>query len=88
MLFAKMIGKEATLKDIVLVQLGNETETEEEAESATRDFYRVVTVCEVCSRRLKLVLQASSEGIRGFHRLLLDHLGLVCGPCSSHVRGR
>lgn len=83
-----MIGKEATLKDIVLAQLSYETETEEEAEPVARDFYRVVTVCEVCSRRLKLVLLASSEGIRGFHTLLLGHLGLVCAPCSSHVRGR
>ena len=91
-----MIGKGATLKDIVLEEqpcpydelyCDEELppEDEEEAEQETQDIapYRIQTLCGHCDRGIRLVVLSTPHGIRTLEDLLLSCIGVCCPECAS-----
>ncbi|AEP82742.1 unnamed protein product [Canis familiaris papillomavirus 10] len=92
-----MIGKDATLKDIVLEEQPcpvdelwcDEELPPEEEEEAERGLealapYRILTECGHCDRGIRLVVVSTQEGIRTLEDLLLRCLGLCCPECATH----
>lgn len=94
----RMIGKEATIPDIVLelqqlVQPTDlhcyeelseeETETEEEPR---RIPYKIVAPCCFCGSKLRLIVLATHAGIRSQEELLLGEVQLVCPNCREKLR--
>ncbi|AFU07676.1 E7 [Canis familiaris papillomavirus 14] len=92
-----MIGKGATLRDIVLEdqpcpvddlycdeELPADSE-EEEAEQETQYLapYRIQAHCGNCERAIRLVVLSTQAGIRSLERLLLTCLDLCCPDCAS-----
>lgn len=91
-----MIGKEATIPDIVLElqQLVQPTDlhcyeelSEEETEEEPRRIpYKIVAPCCFCDSKLRLVVLATHAGIRSQEELLLGEVQLVCANCREKLR--
>nr|WJJ59314.1 MAG: E7 protein [Leptonychotes weddellii papillomavirus 10] len=94
-----MIGKEATLKDIVLEeqavpldplwceeQLPDEEEEVEVEQVPAPNPFRVTALCGRCGRAVRLVVLATAPGVRGLEELLWRDLRILCPPCGSAVR--
>nr|UJP71353.1 E7 protein [human papillomavirus 115] len=96
-----MIGKEATIHDIVLEDLSelvqpidlhcNEElpdEQEEEEELAPdRTPFKVIVYCGgSCGTKLRIFLLSTTYGIRLLEDLLLNELALLCPQCRDRIR--
>ncbi|ATQ38120.1 E7 [Betapapillomavirus 2] len=92
-----MIGKQATLRDIVLEELvqpidlhcHEELEEVEEAvveEEPEYTPYKIIVNCGGCSVKLKLYVLATEPGIRAFQVSLLEDVKLVCPTCREDIR--
>ncbi|ASH99070.1 E7 [Ailuropoda melanoleuca papillomavirus 4] len=83
-----MIGKQATLCDIVLTEQAEAVDllcyeqmpSDEEEEQEHRDFYRVAIDCATCKNRLHFVCAANGEDILKLEELLFT-LGFLCSSC-------
>ncbi|AEO16196.1 E7 [Canis familiaris papillomavirus 8] len=92
-----MIGKDATLRDIVLEEeqpcpvddlyCDEELppEEEEEAERELQSFapYRIQAHCGHCERPIRLVVLSTRDGIISLEELLTSCLDLCCPDCAS-----
>ncbi|AUT11924.1 E7 [Leptonychotes weddellii papillomavirus 4] len=85
-----MIGKEPTLRDIVLEETPcpadlycNERieEAEQNISEGNHDAFKVLVTCGHCDRPVRLVILASRDQVRVLHRLLLEGLCFVCPYC-------
>lgn len=93
-----MIGKQATLRDIVLEELVqpidlhcHEELTEEVEEAVVEEEpdyspYKIIVFCGGCDTKLKLYVLATDFGIRSFQASLLDNVKLVCPTCREDIR--
>ena len=96
-----MIGKQATLCDIVLEELVLPIDLhcneelpdlpEEVQESVAEEEpvytpYKIVVFCGGCDAKLKLYVLATDTSIRDFQTLLLGELKLVCPSCREEIR--
>lgn len=93
-----MIGKQATLRDIVLeelvqpIDLHCHEELLEEVEEAVVEEepiytpYKIIVFCGGCDTRLKLYVLATDCGIRAFQASLLETVKLVCPTCREDIR--
>ncbi|ADZ74261.1 E7 [Zalophus californianus papillomavirus 1] len=89
-----MIGKEATLKDIVLEEQPtvadelwcDEELPPEEAEPDRRAPYKVHAYCGYCKRGVRLVIYSDTDSVQKLHRLLLGPFDIVCPPCAVRCR--
>lgn len=93
-----MIGKQATLRDIVLeelvqpIDLHCHEELFEEVEEAVVEEepeytpYKIIVFCGGCDTKLKLYVLATDSGIRVFQTALLDNVKLVCPTCREEIR--
>ncbi|AAA79409.1 transforming protein E7 [Human papillomavirus 23] len=93
-----MIGKQATLRDIVLEELVqpidlhcHEELTEEVEEAVVEEEpeytpYKIIVVCGGCETQLKLYVLATDFGIRSFQASLLENVKLVCPACREDIR--
>ena len=96
-----MIGKQATLCDIVLEELvlpidlhchEELPELPEELEESVVEEepeytpYKIVVKCGGCDAKLKLYVLATDTSIRDFQSLLLGELKLVCPSCREEIR--
>uniref|UniRef100_A0AAU7E342 Protein E7 n=1 Tax=Mops bat papillomavirus TaxID=3141892 RepID=A0AAU7E342_9PAPI len=86
-----MIGKRATLEDIVLqeqpepVSLTCYEHLDEEEPITTRP-YKISLHCVDCSRMLRIAVRCTSGGIQALQSLLLQDIFIVCSPCALHQR--
>lgn len=91
-----MIGKQATIPDVVLEQLQElvqptdlhcyEELTEETAEEEQcLTPYKISVACS-CGTRLRLFVLATDLGIRAQQELLLTEVQLVCPECREKLR--
>ena len=91
-----MIGKQATLRDIVLEELvqpidlhcHEELEEVEEAvveEEPEYTPYKIIVFCGGCDTKLKLYVLATDFGIRSFQASLLENVKLVCPTCREDI---
>ncbi|CAA75471.1 E7 [Human papillomavirus 80] len=91
-----MIGKEATIPDIELelqelvqptdlhcYEELSEEETEEEPQHIP---YKIVAPCCFCESKLRLIVVATSFGIRAQEELLFGEVKLVCPGCREKLR--
>lgn len=93
-----MIGKQATLRDIVLeelvqpIDLHCHEELLEEVEEAVIEEepeytpYKIIVNCGGCDTKLKLFVLATNFGIRAFQAALLENVRLVCPSCREDIR--
>lgn len=92
-----MIGKEATIPDIVLelqqlvqptadLHCYEELSEEETEEEPRRIPYKIVAPCCVCGSKLRLIVFATQVGIRAQENLLLGEVQLVCPNCREKLR--
>lgn len=89
------MGKEATLKDVLLeltdieIDLQCHEKLDDEPEEAEvgllEEPYKIVTVCYQCNRDIRLCVVASTPGIRGLQELLFGSVTLVCPLCAKHL---
>ncbi|ASH99063.1 E7 [Ailuropoda melanoleuca papillomavirus 4] len=87
-----MIGKEASLKDIVLEEQPNPVDDlwcdeelpPEEAEPLAP--YRVQAPCGHCDRCLQIVVFGTRTSIRALQVLLQDDLAICCRDCAYSRR--
>lgn len=93
----RMIGKQATIPDIVLElqELVQPTAdlhcyeelTEEETEEESRHTpYKIVAACGLCGARLRLFVLATVFGIRTQQEILLGEVQLLCPECREKLR--
>ncbi|AJP70542.1 E7 [Canis familiaris papillomavirus 16] len=93
-----MIGKDATLKDIVLEEqptpvdelwcdeeLAQSDEEEESGSQQTKPF-KIQTYCGNCNRGIRIVVLCTSEGIRTLQGLLCCNTSLCCPGCAASYR--
>nr|WJJ59261.1 MAG: E7 protein [Hydrurga leptonyx papillomavirus 2] len=87
-----MIGKEPSLKDIVLEEVPCPVDLRcyEEVEEAERERvdpdqnvqpYNVLLTCGHCDHPVRIVVLATHKQIRDLQRLLLEGLALTCPIC-------
>ena len=96
-----MIGKQATLCDIVLEELVLPIDLhcheelpelpEESEESVVEEEpeytpYKIVVYCGGCDTKLKLYILATLSGIRDFQTSLLGPVKLLCPTCREEIR--
>lgn len=92
----RMIGKEATIPEIVLElqELVQPTDlhcyeelSEEETEEEPRLIpYKIVAPCCFCDSKLRLIVVATPFGIRSQEELLFEEVKLVCPGCRDKLR--
>ncbi|UJQ88220.1 E7 protein [Molossus molossus papillomavirus type 2] len=85
-----MIGKEAQLKDIVLLEDPPEPvslichEALEDEEELQGDHYKISAACPYCPRKLRIVVQSTAGGILTLQRLLsTSEVTFVCAVCAK-----
>lgn len=94
-----MIGKQATLCDIVLEELvlpidlhcheelpELPEELEEVEEEPEYTPYKIIVYCGGCDTKLKLHVLATLSGIRDFQASLLGPVKLLCPTCREEIR--
>uniref|UniRef100_A0AAU7E302 Protein E7 n=1 Tax=Mops bat papillomavirus TaxID=3141892 RepID=A0AAU7E302_9PAPI len=84
-----MIGKEATLREIVLEEQPEPVsltchETLDEEEPTTP--YKISVPCSDCPRMLRIAVQCTSGGIQILQTHLLRDIFLTCSPCAIKKR--
>ncbi|ABU86869.1 transforming protein [Canis familiaris papillomavirus 4] len=94
-----MIGKDATLKDIVLEEqptpvddlwcdeeLTLSDEEEEPALNPNFKPFRIQTSCGTCDRGIRIVVLCTTEGIHALETLLCRNTSLCCPNCAATYR--
>lgn len=92
-----MIGKEATIPEIVLelqdlvqptadLHCYEELSEEETEEERPHIPYKIVAPCCFCGSKLRLIVVATALGIRSQEELLLGEVQLVCPNCRGKLR--
>lgn len=97
----RMIGKQATLRDIVLEELVQpiDLHCHEELPDLPEDIeasvveeepvytpYKIIVLCGGCEVRLKLYVWATDAGIRNLQDCLLGDVRLLCPTCREDIR--
>lgn len=85
-----MIGKEASLKDIVLLEEPPEPvslichEALEDEEEPQGDPYKISASCPYCPRKLRIVVLGTTGGIQTLQSLLTtSEVTFVCAVCAK-----
>ncbi|ANW12190.1 E7 [Canis familiaris papillomavirus 18] len=95
-----MIGKDATLRDIVLEEQPTPVDNlwcdeelaqsdDEEEEALTNQNlrpFRIQTSCGTCERGIKIVVLCTQEGIHCLETLLCRNTSLCCPTCAASFR--
>ncbi|AEP82735.1 E7 [Canis familiaris papillomavirus 9] len=95
-----MIGKDATLRDIVLEEqptpLDNlwcdeelapsDDEEEESPPNQNLKPFRIQTYCGTCGRGIRIVVLCTQDGIHSLESLLCRNTSLCCPTCAATYR--
>lgn len=97
-----MRGERPTLKDIVLEPAGEAPAEElvlpanllsdeslspdDIPEEELKALYKIDGECGTCRSRIRLVVGATTEGIRGLQHLLISEVDLICVTCAKEFR--
>lgn len=95
-----MIGKQATIPDVVLdlqefvqpidlycdEELPDLPEEAPEEEQQSYTPYKIVAPCVTCGAKLRLFVYATEFGIRTQQNLLIQEVQLLCPVCRDSIR--
>lgn len=97
-----MRGERPSLRDIVLEPVGQPAAEElvleanllsdeslspdDVLEEEPKVLYKIDGECGTCRSRIRLVVGATGEGIRGLQQLLISEVDLICCTCAKEFR--